>query len=118
MSMSQEVSLLNRMYDQFNGRDIDGVLSIMHANVEWPNGWEGGYVVGRDSVRDYWTRQWAAINPTVLPEGFEVLPDRRIKVRVHQRVLDLGGKLLSDKMVSHTYTFEEGLIRAMNIGEL
>jgi ketosteroid isomerase-like protein len=34
--------LLGRAYEAFNARDIDGVLATMRADVEWPNGMEGG----------------------------------------------------------------------------
>ncbi len=36
--------LLERIYAAFNARDIDAVLAVMHPNVEWPNGMEGGSV--------------------------------------------------------------------------
>ena len=100
--MSDEIALLKRMYGEFNARNIDALLAIMHADVAWPNGWEGGTVVGHDAVRDYWTRQWAVIDPNVIPEAFEALPDGRIRVRVHQRIKDRAGKLQSDKHVDHT----------------
>src|SRR5207247_6772290 len=108
-------SILASVYEKFNARDVDAVLSVLHPDVKWPNGWEGGYAYGREAVRDYWKRQWAAINPTVVPEGFEELSDGRVRVRVHQRVLDLNGKLLSEGTVTHTYAFESGKIRQMEI---
>ena len=43
--------LLRRVYTAFNARDIDAVLSMMHPDVEWPNGMEGGYVYEHDEVR-------------------------------------------------------------------
>ena len=55
------------MYAAFNERDIDGVLDAMTPDVDWPNGWEGGRVLGREAVRDYWSRQWAQIDPRVDP---------------------------------------------------
>jgi hypothetical protein len=113
--MSAEIALLTRMYQEFNARNIDVLLGVMHPNVSWPNGWEGGYVVGHDAVRDYWTRQWAAINPTVTPDAFDVLPDGKIRVRVHQRIQDRAGNLMSDKRVNHTYVFDAGKIRGMVI---
>jgi hypothetical protein len=87
----------------------------MHPAVDWPNGWEGGRVTGRDEVRSYWTRQWAAIDPTVVPVAFQHQPDGRIAVRVHQTVRDLSGSLLLDVEVVHVYTFEDELIKAMDI---
>lgn len=113
--MSDEIALLASMYNDFNARRIDAVLGVMHANVNWPNGWQGGYVIGHDAVRDYWTRQWGQIDPTVTPEGFEPLSDGRLRVRVHQVIKDRAGKLMSDKIVNHTYSFDAGKIRGMAI---
>jgi hypothetical protein len=113
--MSDEINLLTRMYREFNARNIDALLGVMHADVNWPNGWEGGHVVGHDAVRDYWTRQWAQIDPTVTPEGFGALSDGRVRVRVHQVIKDRAGKLMSDKHVNHTYSFASGKIHGMTI---
>jgi hypothetical protein len=113
--MSDQITLLTRMYREFNARNIDAVLGVMHADVNWPNGWEGGYVVGHAAVRDYWVRQWAEIDPTVTPEGFDMLPGGRIRVRVHQIVRDRAGKELSDKIINHTYAFDDGKISRMTI---
>jgi hypothetical protein len=113
--MSDEITLLTRMYAEFNTRNIDAVLSVLHADVNWPNGWEGGYVVGHAAVRDYWTRQWAEIDPTVTPERFDTLADGRIRARVHQVIRDRDGKQLSDTIVDHTYAFNSGKIRSMAI---
>jgi ketosteroid isomerase-like protein len=68
--MTGQRDVLTRAYAAFNARDIDAVLAAMDPDVDWPNGWEGGRVRGHDQVRDYWTRQWAAIDPTVEPVGF------------------------------------------------
>ncbi len=52
--------ILSGVYDAFNRRDIDAALARMHPDVDWPNAWEGGRVHGRDAVRAYWERQFAA----------------------------------------------------------
>ncbi len=109
--------LFLKMYAAFNARDIDTILAVMHPDVDWPNGWEGGRVHGQQGVRDYWTRQWAAIDPHVEPVGFEVDSQGWVVVKVHQVVRDLQGKLLSDTMVKHAYQVEDGLIKRMEIGE-
>src|SRR5262249_30463161 len=114
-TMSDEAALLTRMYREFNARNVDALLDVMDADANWPNGWEGGSVVGHDAVRDYWTRQWAEIDPTVTPQGFEPLADGRLRVRVHQVIRDRAGKLMSDKAVHHTYSFAAGKISGMVI---
>jgi ketosteroid isomerase-like protein len=109
---------LRSAYTAFNTRDIDAAVGLMHEDVDWPNAWEGGRVVGRDAVRDYWRRQFEAISSQVEPEGFSEEPDGSITVEVHQVVHDVGtGKLLSDSHVRHRYRFEGGLITQMDVLE-
>lgn len=87
----------------------------MHPDVEWPNGWEGGYVHGHEAVRDYWTRQWKVLHPQVEPVAFHPDDDGRIVVDVHTIVHDQEGTLVADQMIQHVYRIEDGLIRSMEI---
>jgi hypothetical protein len=89
----------------------------MQPNVEWPNGMEGGLVYGHTGVRDYWTRQWSMIDPHVEPVKFVADGFGRVIVGVHQVVRDLSGQVLADRTVEHVYSFEDGLIRGMEIRE-
>lgn len=107
--------VLERTYAAFNARDIDTVLAVMHPDVDWPNGMEGGRVLGHAAVRAYWVRQWALIDPRVEPGGFTVEADGRVAVAVHQVVRDLAGTVLRESTVHHVYAFEDGLIRSMEI---
>lgn len=106
---------LSGLYQDFNNRNIDAVLAFLHADVDWPNGWEGGYVHGHEEVRAYWLRQWREINPKVEPVSFFERTDGDIAVKVHQLIQDLNGRILSDGQVTHVYTFEEGKVRKMVI---
>jgi hypothetical protein len=107
---------LRELYVHFNAREADAVLAALSPDVDWPTGWEGGRVHGHAAVRDYWQRQWAAIDPSVEPVGFERRPDGSVAVRVHQVVRDLGGATLADEEVTHVYAFgPDGLVRAMTI---
>jgi ketosteroid isomerase-like protein len=106
--------LLRRAYAAFNARDIDRALAVMHPDVDWPNGMEGGRELGHDAVRDYWTRQFGLIDSHVEPESFEDV-DGKIVVEVHQVVRDVNGALLSDQQVEHVYTLRDGLIARMDI---
>lgn len=114
MSVRSE-QLFRHVYAAFNRREIDIVLAAMHPEVDWPNGWEGGRVHGHEAVRDYWTRQFKAVSSNVEPQSFRTEDDGRIVVTVHQVVHDVSGKLLSDSIVEHAYTIENGLIRKMDI---
>lgn len=115
--MKTQQDLLTKAYAAFNTRDIDAVLAVMHPDVVWANGMEGGYVRGREAVRDYWTRQWNSIDPHVEPQGFQFDERGQIAVDVRQVVRDLDGNLMADRMVRHIYTLEDSLIRQMDIQE-
>jgi ketosteroid isomerase-like protein len=116
MTQTQQ-DLLTKAYAAFNARDIDAVLALMHPEVEWANGMEGGHVHGHEAVRDYWTRQWKLINPLVEPKEFQPDESGQMVVAVHQVVHDLEGNLMVDQMVQHIYTITDGLIRRMDIQE-
>ena len=105
---------LRATYDAFNARDIDAVLRQMTRDVDWPNAWEGGRVHGHEGVRTYWTRQSAAIDPTVTPVAFTTRSDGSIAVEVHQVVRDLDGTVLGEGRVLHVYVFRDDRV-ARNI---
>ena len=86
-------------------------------DVDWPNAWEGGRLRGHSEVREYWTRQWAAIDARVEPVTIDELPDGRVSVEVQQTVRDLSGALLSDGRVRHVYTLRDGLVTRMDVVE-
>lgn len=112
-----EQAMIERLYAAFNARDLEAALAEMQADVIWPNGMEGGYVYGRAGIREYWTRQWAMIDPHVDPVAVEVDAAGQIVVWVHQVVRDLNGAVLSDHDVVHVYVIEDGLVRSMEIRE-
>src|SRR5688572_5420410 len=112
---TQITDLIKKAYAAFNERDIDKALSTMQTNVQWSKAWEAGYISGHDEIRKYWTRQWGEINPNVEPIGFTERPDGRVEVNVHQKVMDLQGNSMFDGTVKHVYSFEEGLIKTMDI---
>jgi len=109
--------LLQSVYDAFNERDLDFMMLLLHPDVDWPNGMEGGRVRGHDGVREYWTRQWDLIDPIVKPQRFELLPDGRILAHVHQIVRDLDGKIILDQMIQHIYLIDGTQIISMEIVE-
>ena len=113
--MANEVELLRLLYQRFNARDMETVLAALHEDVLWANGMEGGHVRGREGVRNYWTRQWATIDPHVEPVGFSAGADGETVVKVHQTVRDLQGEVLVDQMVGHIFRIEDGLVRRFDI---
>lgn len=109
------IELLREAYAAFNARDIDAALALMTPDVAWPKAFKGGFVRGSQEVRAYWTEQWSEINPHVEPISFDSEETGRIWVDVHQVVRDLAGSVLADEHVGHRFTFEHGLIQAMEV---
>jgi hypothetical protein len=109
--------LISHAYSAFNQRDIDATLALMSEHVSWPKASEGGRVVGKQEIRDYWTRQWAEFDPRV--DVLEVVDGEagKIDVKVHQLVKNLKGDVLSDTELWHVYTIANGLIERMDIKE-
>jgi len=120
--MDDDVKVLERIYERFNARDIEAVLTALTDDVVWANGMEGGHVHGRDAVREYWTRQWSIVSPHVEPVGFRRVADGAIEVEVLQTVHDLEGKPLQgqthglkDKTVGHVFHLREGKVARFDI---
>ena len=108
-------SRLRELYAAFNSRDIDTALAGMTEDVDWPNGWEGGYVKGHEEIRAYWTRQWEAVDSRVEPVAFTERANGDVEVRVHQVGRDAPGSLLFDQQVLHVYAYRGDLVERMTI---
>lgn len=115
---AQDIAVLRAAYAAFNGRDISAALKLMNADVSWPKAFKGGFVQGPEEIREYWTEQWSEVNPHVEPIAFYPQNDSKILVDVHQVVRNLGGAVVADEHVGHLFTFENGLIKAMQISPL
>ena len=104
------------LYENFNERKIEIVISKMADNVKWANGMEGGFVYGHEGVKEYWTRQFKLIKSNVTPLEIEV-ENETAKIKVHQVVYDLNGKLLADELVYHYFQLADNKIVSFEIGE-
>jgi ketosteroid isomerase-like protein len=118
MSAQQTEETLRSAYRAFNVRDVDAALELMHPRVDWPNAWEGGRVLGRAAVGDYWRRQFESISSQVEPESFDHLANGEVSVLVNQTVHDAkSGEKLSQGLVRHRYRLEDDLIVWMDVEE-
>ena len=114
--MPDAEAMLRSAYRAFNARDMEGALAQMHADVDWPNAWEGGRVRGRDAVREYWRRQFATVSTQAEPERFTAEPDGSVIVHVHQIVHDeASGLMLTDTRVRHRYALQDSLVVRMDV---
>ena len=115
--MNSNEQFLQNLYDAFNKREIETIISFMRPDVKWANGVEGGFVYGRDAVREYWIGQFESIQPKLKTLKFETDENNRNVVTVHQAIEDLQGNLLADATVRQIFTIEDGLISLYEIGE-
>lgn len=113
--MPSDEEFVREMYRRFNAREMEALLAAMHEDVLWANGMEGGHVRGREGVREYWTRQWAMVDPRVDPVSIAVGADGAVAVEVHQVVRDLSGNVLMDTMVGHIFRIEDGRVLRFDI---
>jgi hypothetical protein len=115
--MSANQQFLQNLYEAFNKREIETIISLMRSDVKWANGVEGGFVYGQDAVREYWTNQFKDIQPELETLNFETDENNRNIVTVHQTIKDLNGNVLADVTVHQIFTIEDGLISLYEIGE-
>jgi ketosteroid isomerase-like protein len=120
--MDDDVKVLERMYDRFNARDIDEVLTALTDDVVWANGMDRGFVHGREAIRAYWTRQWSMVSPHVEPVSFHRTADGTIVAEVRQAIRDLEGKPLQgqthglkSKTVGHIFHLRNGKVARFDI---
>ena len=112
----EQIQFLQNLYEAFNKREIETIISSMRPNVKWANGLEGGFVYGREAVREYWTNQFKDIQPMLEPLKFETDGNNRNIVTVHQIVRDLQDNVLADMTVQQIFTIEDGMISLYEIG--
>lgn len=117
MIMTTNKEFLQNLYDAFNRRDIETAVAKMHPDVKWANGQAGGFVHGRDGVREYWTNQFKQIQPEIEILKFETDEQNRDVVTIHLIVKDLDGNTLADMQVHQIFTIKDGLISLYEIGE-
>jgi ketosteroid isomerase-like protein len=113
--MMNNDALVRELYEGFNRRDIPAVLTFLAEDVDWANGQDGGHVHGREAIREYWTKQWAAIAPRVDPMLVTQRGDGATAVEVHQVVRDLEGRVLLDETVLHVFQIDGGLVTRFDI---
>lgn len=112
MTFEDKVLLLKELYAAFNRRDIEQVLAALSSDVKWPNVIDKITIQGHSEIRDYWQKQFQTIDSIVEPFGFEQR-NGDVAVLVHQRVTLKETNQVMESDVTHTYTFDNGLITAM-----
>ncbi len=111
--MRAERAVLTRAYEAFNRRDLAAMGLTLHPDVEWPDILEGGVVVGREAVVDYFARQLEVMVPDARLIKVRSEPPARLIAELQYAVRGLKGKLWSDTRATLAYDFRDGLIVGM-----
>lgn len=113
--MDARKALLIDAYRRFNGRDVEGLLSMMTDDVEWPDVPSQAVLRSKDEIREYWQGQFSVTDPQVVPTDFEPgETEDEIVAVVEQEVRDLSGTVLVERQeLRHRYSFRDGLVRRM-----
>ncbi len=114
--MDRQEAFFKDLYKNFNARNIDEVIAHMTDAVQWANGMEGGYVYGKDGVKEYWLRQFQLVSSEVTPESITT-EGGAVKIKVHQVVHDVNGQLLADEYVDHFFELDNNKVAVFRIGE-
>lgn len=107
--------ILEHLYQSFNKRMATEALAVVHPEVSWANGMEGGLLYGPEQVRAYWERQWSYIDWHVKFSNAFITDEGLAIVDLHQIIRDLSGNIISIKDIQHVIQFEGGLILSMRI---
>ena len=116
-NMTSEQQFLETLYDAFNKREFETIFAMMQPDVKWANGMDGGFIYGRDAVREYWRKQFEVTQGQLEPLKFETDENNRSIVTVHLIVRDLQGNVLVARTVKQMFTIENGLISLFEIGD-
>lgn len=109
--------LLQRAYAAFNARDVDAAAALMADDVSWPNVSEGGFVHGREAVREHWREQFEAVEPWIELLALDPGPDGQVRASVRQVVRSNQGESISDDRLDHVHTIRDGLIQRMEVAQ-
>jgi hypothetical protein len=85
------------------------------ADVDRPDGWEGGRGVGLDAVRRCWERRWAEIRTAVQATSIRERTDGTVEVGVRRVVRDRVGAVLARGVVRHVDTSTGDLVQRMDV---
>ena len=115
--MTSDQQFLQNLYDAFNRREFETLISLMKPDVKWANGMEGGFVHGRGEVRDYWKKQFEVTQSHLEPLRFDTDKIGRNIVTANLTVKDLQGNLLVERTIKQIFTIENGQISRFEIAD-
>lgn len=106
-------ALLIGLYDAIDRQDVDAVVALFGPNARIPDSLEGATLVGRDHIRAYYLRQFAAIHVSCSLLSTRLLPDDRVEAFLHVQVRGAEGGSWGEGRVQATYRIDGGKITEM-----
>lgn len=107
--------LLNTLYEAIDRRDIEAVMSVFHPEARIPDSLEQSTVCGREAIRAYYLRQFAAIQVASSLLSTKRLPDDSVEASLHVLVRGSTGGFWWEGSVTATYQTRDGLIIDMDL---
>ena len=109
--------MLRRMYEVFSTDERDTfVVRCLAPDVDWPDVLDGTRLHGREAVRAYWARQFAAAHPLVRLEGLRLDHDGEAVVATVRQGLRTADEDHWAGTVEHVYRFGgDGLVTRMDV---
>ncbi|WP_037674320.1 nuclear transport factor 2 family protein [Streptomyces griseus] len=110
-------AMLRRMYEAFSTDERDTfVAGCLAPDVDWPDVLDGTRLHGREAVRAYWARQFAAAHPLVRLEGLRLDQDGEAVVVTVRQGLRIDDEDHWAGTVEHVYRFGgDGLVSRMDV---
>ena len=90
-------------------------MALMDPDVDWPNVPDGGFVHGRNAVREHWRAQFRQVDPRIEVAGIAEKSEGCVEAHVRQIVRGLDGSKLSDDQAVHVFTIAGDRIKRMEV---
>ena len=105
------------LMDALNRQDFEAGLALLHPDVDWPDLMNGGRLRGPAAVRAYWGQVYAVVRSQT--EVLDVHPDGgdRVAARMLHTIHDRKGKLWSEDVMTHVFTFSGELMLRMDAAD-
>ena len=117
-TVAAEIELLHGYTRRLTGGKLRPCSAAMHANVDWPNGMEGGRVLGTAAVRDYWK---TSVRSCLIRTSSRRTSRRKrtdgSRSTCIRSFTTKPESCWSDQMIQHVYEIRDGLIQSMEIRE-
>lgn len=111
--MTDRAAVAAALFEAINQRDFESAAALLHPDVDWLDMFNGGRLRGRAAVRAYWDQVFRQIALTGAVVDQKTEGDDRL-VMTTLYTVHRGGKLWGEGVITHIFTFRDGLISGMD----